>query len=210
MPSNLGYFGAAHLVLNSVWKNRLPDWLVVSNADIRLPQHSFLTRLADHSAGRCAVIAPKIVSTETGLDQNPFHRHRPSAVRINLNRLIPRVPLLFWLVTAQYLIKRSIRRRIPGNHAQSTKNSTNIYAPHGAFIVFSKEYFRRGGSLNCGAFLFAEEIFVAETCRRLGLHITHSPDLEVLHDEHVSTRGNPAIRRYQAEAADYCFREFFA
>lgn len=210
MTTNLGYFGAAHSALEAVWKDRLPDWIIVSNADIRLPQPGFLCRIADHPAGVGAVIAPRIVSTRTGLDQNPFHRRRPSALRMNLNRIIPRVSLLFWLMQTQCSVRRAIRSRLRGKHAQPATASSNIYAPHGAFIIFSKEYFRQGGSLNCGAFLFAEEIFVAETCRRLGLRVTYSPGLEVLHDEHVSTKVNPAIRRFQAAAADYCSREFFA
>src|ERR1700678_3765437 len=33
MPDNPGYFGAAQLALEAVWKNRLPDWLIVANVD---------------------------------------------------------------------------------------------------------------------------------------------------------------------------------
>ena len=210
MTANLGYFGAAHSALETVWKGRPPDWTIVSNPDIRLQQPGFFSRIAHGMAGNGAVIAPRIVSTRTGLDQNPFLRGRPSVLRMNLNRLIPRVPLLFWLMQTQCAVKRAIRSRLRGKLAQPATASSNIYAPHGAFIIFSKEYFRRGGSLSAGAFLFAEEIFVAETCRRLGLGVVYSPTLEVLHDEHVSTKTNPAVRRYLAEATDYCARKFFS
>ena len=210
MTANLGYFGAAHSALEAVWKGGLPDWIIISNPDIRLQQPGFFSRIADDMAGIGAVIAPRIVSTRTGLDQNPFLRRRPSALRMNLTRLIPRVPLLLWLMRTQCAVRRAIRSRLRGKHAQPAISSSNIYAPHGAFIIFSKEYFQRGGSLNAGAFLFAEEIFVAETCRRLGFRIVYSPSLEVLHDEHVSTRANPAIRRYLVESTDYCARKFFS
>jgi GT2 family glycosyltransferase len=209
MPTNLGYFGAAHLALNTVWKERLPDWIIVSNADIRLTQPGFFSQIRDCPTGVGSVIAPRIVSARTGLDQNPFHRKRPSALRMNLVRIIPRVPLLFWMLETQCSVKRAIRSWLQGKHAQPATDSASIYAPHGAFIIFSREYFERGGSLNVGAFLYAEEIFVAETCRRLGLNVTYLPSIEVLHDEHVSTKVNPAIRGFQAEAADYCVREFF-
>ena len=210
MTTNLGYFGAAHCALEAVWRDGLPDWIIVSNADIRLQQPGFFSRIADGMAGIGAVIAPRIVSTRTGLDQNPFLRKRPSALRMNLHRLIPRVPLLFWLMRTQCAVRRAVRSRLRGKHAPPATASSYIYAPHGAFIIFSKEYFRRGGSLNAGAFLFAEEIFVAETCRRLGFGVAYSPTLEVLHDEHVSTKVNPAIRRYLAESTDYISREFFS
>jgi GT2 family glycosyltransferase len=210
MSTNRGYFGAAQSLLEMVWKERLPDWLIVSNADIRLPYPALLSRIANHTGGAGDVIAPRIISAQTGLDQNPFNRRRPSRFRINLNRIIARVPFLFWLLETQCSIKHEMRMRLRNKASVPATASSIIYAPHGAFIVFSKEYFLRGGNFDCGAFLFAEEIFVAETCRRLGLRVMYMPSLEVLHDEHISTSGNPAVRRFQAEAADYCTREFFA
>jgi GT2 family glycosyltransferase len=209
MPGNLGYFGAAHLALNTVWKDRLPDWVIVSNTDVRLPQSDFFSRIAELPA-RTGVVAPRIVSGRTGLDQNPFLRRRPSGFRLMLTRCILRVAFLHWLFEAQAFLKRAIRRRLRGRRQQSAANPIKIYAPHGSFILFSNEYFRRGGSLNCGAFLYAEEIFVAEICRRIGVEVTYQPSLDVLHDEHVSTRDNPAVRRFQHEAAEYYHQEFFS
>jgi GT2 family glycosyltransferase len=209
MPENLGYFGAAHHALHAVWKHRLPDWVIVSNADIRLPQKDLFSRIANLSSG-LAVIAPRIISMRSGLDQNPFHRERPSAFRMYLNRIIPRLAVVFWLCELQFAVKQSVRRwfrsAIPAPPSQPEK----IYAPHGAFVIFSREYFERGGSLNVGAFLFAEEKFVAESCRRLGLDVLYDPTIEVNHDEHVSTGSNPAVRGFQVSAADYIYREFFA
>lgn len=214
MHDNPGYFGAARLALEAVWKNRLPDWVIVSNVDIRLPQVDLLARIAELPTG-FGVIAPRIVSGNTGLDQNPFMRRRPSKFRSFLNRIIPRVQLLYWMLLAQCHVKRAIRSRILRSKrfappAKPAGESTNIYAPHGSFILFNREYFERGGNLRSGAFMYGEEIFVAETCRRIGLNVTYLPALEVLHDEHVSTAGNPAVRGFMASAADYCFREFFA
>lgn len=210
MPHNLGYFGAAHFSLNTVWKDRSFDWLIVSNADIRMLQSDFCSRLAHLVSGVDAVIAPRIVSGRTGLDQNPIQTRRPSALRINLHRIISRVPFLFWLMQAQSTLRLAIKSRLHRKPPQLATESTRIYAPHGAFIIFSKEYFERGGSLNAGAFLYAEEIFVAETCRSLGLGVVYSPSFEVLHEEHVSTKMHPDIRHFQAAAADYCAREFVA
>ncbi len=214
MPQNPGYFGAAHLALTHIWKQPLPDWTVVSNADVRLPAKDVLSKIADLPSGY-GVVAPRIVSGRTGLDQNPFHRRRPTRFRICLNRIIPRVRLLYWLLQTQCAIKHSIRSQfarhaVPGFHARQVQGREQIYAPHGAFMIFCREYFERGGSLRAGAFLFAEELFAAESCRRLGLKTMYCPEIEVFHDEHVSTGGSSAVRRFMAEAADYCYREFFA
>ena len=213
MEDNPGYFGAAHRAFEGRWASRIPDWVIVSNADVRLPRRDLLARIA-RLPRRGGAIAPRIVSGRTGLDQNPFLRRRPMPARMLLNRIIPRVPALFWMLETQYAVKRGIRSRLAAKTRQRRTSVTPaeprpIYAPHGSFLLFSREYFERGGTLNAGAFLYAEEIFVAETCRRLGLEVLYRPDLELQHDEHVSTGGNPAVRRFLASAADYCFREFF-
>jgi GT2 family glycosyltransferase len=209
MPRNLGYFGAAHLALATVWKDVMPDWIIVSNADIRLPQPDFFSRITELPTG-VGVIAPRIISGRTGLDQNPMLRHRLSVFRLNLVRLILRVPLLYWLMHIQASIKHRIRSHFLAGLPPSDVGPESIYAPHGAFMLFGSEYFKRGGTLDCGAFLYAEEIFVAETSRRINVEVKYVPSLIVLHDEHVATAANPSIRHFQREAADYFHREFFA
>jgi GT2 family glycosyltransferase len=62
-----------------------------------------------------------------------------------------------------------------------------IYAPHGAFMIFSRRYFEAGGYLDGNLFLYGEEISVAEICRSLGLAVIYEPSLCVVHNEHAST-----------------------
>jgi GT2 family glycosyltransferase len=211
MSQNLGYFGAAHEAFNNIFKARLPDWTIVSNSDIRLQQPDFFKLIATLPP-ESGVVAPRIISGQTGLDQNPFHRRRPSRSRMLLNRIILRVGLLAWLLEFQCAVKRGVRSRMVAKRANTNRgeNTQKIYAPHGSFILFGSRYFRAGGTLNVGAFLFAEETYVGETCRRRGIDVTYVPWLQVRHDEHVSTQHSPAIRSFQAAAADYCYHEFFS
>ena len=109
MPSNPGYFGAAHSAFQQVWPDGPPDWLIVANPDIRLPQ-GFFTRLAQLPPSTGAVLAPSILSGRTGLNQNPYRRTRPTAMRMNLFRLIPRVRFLLWLLRAQCHLRHYLRR----------------------------------------------------------------------------------------------------
>lgn len=207
MPENLGYFGAAQVAFGINCESRLPDWVIVSNADVRLPGRDFLSSIA--KLPPVGVIAPRILSGQTGLDQNPFHRTRPTRARMALNRIIPRIWVLERLLHLQYKAKVALRTRFQSPRTVVLTGSEAIYAPHGAFLILSREYFERGANLDCGAFLFAEEIFLAETCRLLGVQISYRPELHVLHDEHVSTAHSPAIRKFKAAAADYIYRNFF-
>src|SRR5262249_2176510 len=106
------------------------------------------------------------------------------------------------------------RARACSAEMRPTSTSTGpvpIYAPHGSFIAFRRTYFERGGSLNHPVFLFGEEIFVAETARRLGLTISYDRRLEVIHREHKSTGyfPSPRISAYSSQAATYCADQYF-
>lgn len=210
LPSNPGYFGAAHLAYLHFFRDDPPDWLIVCNPDIRLTRPDFFRSLAALPAATGAVIAPRIISGRTGLDQNPYQRTRPTALRMSLFRLIPRVRLLHWLLRKQCSVRHRLRRSIKGISSLPALKSEIIYAPHGSFVIFSREYFQRGCGLNAGSFLYAEETFVAESCRRAGMRIACVPSLAVLHDEHVSIRVSDTSRRFQVEAADYLYKEFFS
>jgi GT2 family glycosyltransferase len=69
-----------------------------------------------------------------------------------------------------------------------------IFAPHGSCIIFNKNYFERGGTLEPISFLFGEEMFIGETARRINLEVVYVPDLQVSHTEH-SSFGNFISRR---------------
>jgi GT2 family glycosyltransferase len=86
-----------------------------------------------------------------------------------------------------------------------------IYAPQGAFIAFHRSYFERGGTLDHGAFLFGEEIFVAETARRLGMTVMYDPALVIEHTERSTAAGlfNRNTSRYRKQASRYLAKTFF-
>jgi GT2 family glycosyltransferase len=210
LPSNPGYFGAAHQAFLQFFRDDPPDWLIVCNPDIRLTQEDFFRRLAALPPSAGAVIAPRIVSGRTGLDQNPYQRTRPTVLRMSLFRLVPRVWLLHWLLRAQCRVRHRLRRSLKSTSSACTLQPEIIYAPHGSFVIFGREYFQRGGGLNAGSFLYAEETFVAENCRRAGTRVAWVPSLAILHDEHVAIHVSSMTRRFQVEASDYLYKEFFS
>jgi len=76
---------------------------------------------------------------------------------------------------------------------------TRIYAAHGACVILSSAFFASGGSLDTTVPMFAEELTLAETARRLGLPIWHVPDLEVVHREHSTTGAGLTRSKYDME-----------
>lgn len=212
---NLGYYGAACRALDQYRsKHELPDWVAVSNTDLLLEAGPFdgpLNRYA--RVPGIGVIAPSVTSTVTGIDQNPFMDRRPAALRMHLIKWMfkTRPTLAVWLAAfrVKSLIRRWLRRGTVSVSVAADLVARPIYAPHGSFIAFSREYFARGGTLNHAPFLYGEELMVAETARRLGLAVLYDPKLKLKHVEHSTTGISAAARIYRAASASYCADTYF-
>jgi GT2 family glycosyltransferase len=210
---NLGYFGgAAHGLKDYLRTNDPPEWVVVANTDLSFPQNDFFARLLDLYEGEKppAVLAPAIISGQSGSDQNPYMRFRPSAGRMSFYRSVFRCYPLSLLYHCLALIKSRFSRKTPGG--RDIAPPLRIYAPQGSFILFHRTYFSSGGSLEFGSFLFGEEIFVGETARRLGLFVQYDPRLRVFHREHAVTGlfRNRKMARFQSDSCSYLYREYFS
>lgn len=185
-PTNLGYFGAARLALDHYLDQgeTLPEWVIVSNPDIVIEDRNFLHRLFKIDPQSVGVIAPRIVLPESNLDQNPYMKERPGP----LQRFTMRVHSHDYFLSVAWerisRLKRALRSRL--GQPRPAGGTQAIYAPHGAFIIFSREYFEAGGYLDDQLFLYGEEIAVGEICRRLGLPVVYNPSLTVFHNEHQS------------------------
>jgi GT2 family glycosyltransferase len=214
---NLGYFGGARSGLSLYLREHpLPDWVIVSNVDLMILDSQFLDKLAAmRGRPRLGMVAPSIRSALTGRDQNPFMRTRPSAARMHLYKWMFRSWLVlnaYELATAVFHKLRTAASKRPDACASLREDvSETIYAPHGSFLIFSGEYFRAGGNLDFPCFLFGEEVYLAETLRKLGLDVVYEPSLEVIHQEHKSTRlvKSRKLAGAVASSSAYCADTYF-
>jgi len=180
--SNLGYLGGARRGLAEV-DPASTRWLVVTNTDVRVAP-DFVERLA--ALPDDAIVAPAVLSSVSGADQNPFLARRPSRATVLRWRA------QFATVTGARLVValgqlRSVLRRAGGSGIAPIGRPCRIYAPHGSCLVLPASFFARPGSLDHGAFLFGEEITIAERARSLGCPVLYEPALVVHHDEHRAT-----------------------
>ncbi len=214
---NLGYFGGARHALSIYLEtNPLPDWIIISNSDLAIPDPAFLDRLtAAALIPELGALAPSIRSGLTGGDQNPFMRTRPMAIRMHFYKYLYRS----WLLLNMYELTGALSHKMGNTLRSLTRNSSEparrsqetIYAPHGSFLILSKQYFSAGGDLQYPEFLFGEEIYIAEMIRRLGMKVIYDPSLTVLHEEHQSTRlfRSRKMAAYASSSAAYCANTFF-
>ena len=168
----------------------IPQWVIVCNVDIIFDTSLILEKLDScENIPNLGVIAPAILSSQWKTDYNPFHMNR-----IPLKKLIfYRIIYSNFMIHNGYLLIHYVKRILkliflkkPTYKKSDVNPARNIYAPHGSCIIFNKNYFERGGTLDHISFLFGEEIFVAETAKMLGLNVMYIPDLIVRHYEHSS------------------------
>jgi GT2 family glycosyltransferase len=217
---NLGYYGGAAWGLCKYIKEfPLPDWIIVCNTDIALIQPAFLSNLcALHSAGHHAAIAPAIISAVSRNDLNPCMKTRPARFLMHFYKWVFRYYPVSMTYQLLALLKSKILFFLKFSQSRSSANSDQkflvpqqIYAPHGSFVAYNRKYFESGGTLNHGVFMFGEEVFIAETAKRLGLTIAYDPRLRIEHLEHSTTSifKSRKILCFVKEAAEYCSDTFF-
>jgi len=190
--SNLGYFGAARYAYDYLKeKSKIPDNFIVSNFDLSLDAKIFLDTMEEKVNNiSAAVIGPNIKSSLSGAALNPMYRERIGKRKINLLIFITSFYILYFFYQCLHHIKRKLfvaKRPSP--------NAGYVYSVHGSFMIFKRSYFESGGHLNFSSFLYGEEIFTAEECRRLSLKIYFDNTINVEHSEHTTT-GNFKNRQH--------------
>ncbi len=213
---NLGYFGGARFALERLREQGdLPDWIVVCNVDLRFAVDEFVASLVRlESYPSVGAVAPRLVSQATGQNMNPFFRFRPSSSRMGFYCVVfkfyPVLQFYHWLGHWYHTLGTKLRRTRPAAAAPSLAVE-EVYAPHGALFALSREYFRRGGTLEHGAFLFGEEITIAERVQELGLKTVFDPSCRIDHLDSASTAHvrSRRIAKYMHEAATFCFASYF-
>lgn len=217
---NRGYFGGAAFALEQYrasfarWghADSLPEWFILSNPDIDLASQNIFQKLSElYGRTQPPVLAPSVLGL-TGADENPFMERRPATGRMHAYKWLYRYS---WSARAYEWLSHLRHGRwsaIQGPYLAPPSGPRPVYAAHGAFLVFHRSYFESGGTLDFGAFLFGEEIFVAETVRRIGGAVVYDPRLQVRHIRRRTTdlSRNPELYRYLRQSTEYVADEFFA
>ncbi len=183
---NLGYFGGANYGLQNYLKNNdFPNATIICNTDISFPDSDFISKFQTIlNEKQFDILGPDIYSTFLKYHQNPYIVKRISLQRIKLYKFITSNTFFYLLFTLLHFIKTKITK---SNSKPKINQDMETYAIHGSFMVFNKSYFTKGGTISTPTFLFGEELFVAETARKLGLKTIYEPSLIVNHFQNATT-----------------------
>jgi GT2 family glycosyltransferase len=185
---NLGYFGALKEAVAAAPHEGEYAFRVLCNPDIEFVDPALFGRLAEMELeDSVAILAPSVISGISGTDQNPYLASRPS------EGLLRRWRWMYssWGSYALYQLLSNTRLRLlgsaSGDRGGRHKERAQIYAPHGAFIIFANQFIEQAHDLDRIPFLFAEELFLGEICHRSNRTVVYRPDLQVRHIEHATT-----------------------
>ena len=197
---NPGYFGAIKRLMQQV-NAKDYDYSIISNVDLML-EENFFQKLADYNCSEdTGWIAPQIWSNLEERDRNPKVLNRYSLKKLQILRTFYQFPILDTLYTSTFYKKKKYESHQAGQ----------IYAGHGSFIILTRRFFELCGKIDYPVFLFCEEIYLAEMCRKAGLKVLYEPSLIVKDTEHASTgRMNHGFYcRCNYEAMQYIIKTFY-
>lgn len=179
---NQGYLNGCALGWRTVCsQEKLPDWTLITNTDVRLDLDGFSAVIDREWRNDTGSVAPHILTAD-GVAQNPFYDTRPSKAQIKRLQWLFGHPRL----AAVYRWLHYGRRNWVGG-VRLPKQPTQIYAPHGSTILLRDVFFESGGCLEYGGFMYCEELHISEQLRRAKLHAAWFPSWTVKHFENKAT-----------------------
>lgn len=177
---NIGYFNAIDKVLKSInYKDY--NFIITCNNDIKILSNDLYYKLIEDNKNY-DVIAPDIIN-DFGVHQNPHILSVPT----NLNLILYNIYCYNHYFTKILLKTKHWLSQNKYKSKMESPPSSFIYSPHGAFIIFNKSYFEKGGVIDTGFFLYGEENSIGAICREKGCKVYLNNKIKILHHEGVST-----------------------
>lgn len=202
--TNSGYFGGIKLAQNLLDDSF--DILIYCNPDIRLDVNFFL----ELDKKKKGIIAPAIISTLDGFDQNPKYNERLKISKLLRLKII--YSNIFTYCAFQFMAR--IKEIFEGFSSKRLNNivlkSHKIYAPHGAIFIFTNvAFFMKIPEFGC--FLFGEEIFIAEEARKVNQDIIYEPSIKVFDDRHASINllSCSFVRKLYFKSINYLLKKYY-
>lgn len=204
--TNSGYFGGIKLAQKLI--DDTFDAIIYCNPDIKL-EFNFLDNLDIVNKNKSAsIIAPAIISTSDGFDQNPKYLKRLTIEKLNKLKKIYSNLVVYCIYQFLARIKEMILEK--KSKKQEKYKQKDIYAPHGAIFIFTNIDFFKSLPVY-EPFLFGEEIFIAEEAKKQNRKIIYYPDVIVYDERHasISLLGCDKIRGYYYESIEYLLQRYY-
>lgn len=176
--NNIGYFPAAKKTFDSICDINKYEFVIICNNDVQILSKNLFYLLNRKLKKSSDVIAPSIINLND-LDQNPHRMQAPTKIAL--------IKYLIYFIDFRIATLINYFRKKTGTQKKKFYNSTSIYSPHGAFIIFRKSYFSKGGTIDSNFFLYGEEDTIGAICNEKNMQVVYEPSILIKHYESVST-----------------------
>ena len=201
-PDNLGYFGGFKYGLEKMPCDNL-DFIIICNNDVKIINNDFFSELKK-KLNNYDIIAPSIINSNN-IEQNPHRYQVPSTSRKIYYKFYFKNYLVALLLNKIVKIKKRFNRELSYRAAEE-----QIFSPHGAFIILNQSFFKKGGYIDDGYFLYGEEDSLSAIASKLKLKTGFIPSLKVYHEESSSIGVNLSRKKYyyQKKAFKYIIKKY--
>ena len=172
---NRGYLGGALPIYNS--KAQGYDFVSISNVDLELAPDFFEQLLHIDTKGM-GWVAPDIYTDKINRHENPYMLSRPAKRNFLIWDIIYSRTWIYRIYHTLYLLKSKQSKLYP---------IRDIYAGHGSFMLFTKEFVNQYPKLHFPSFMYGEEIYMAELARAAQLKVRYFPTLHIANIGNIST-----------------------
>ena len=184
---NLGFAKGNNFGYEKLCERFSPDFIIVSNDDILLPQPRLFHWIVDsYEKYKFGVLGPDVYSVKGEFHQSPVEN-----VTRNIKTL-KKIMLKFQLQIVKcfflHLIKTSNYSGVPTWENNYFRVFSDKLTLHGSFLIFSNNYFRfYKEPFDPSTFLYMEEDFLKLRCDKQNIKMIYSPSYQINHLQAVST-----------------------
>lgn len=197
---NRGYLGGAQTIYNT--KAQGYDFVSISNVDLEVKEDFFEQLLRIDTDG-IGWMAPDIYTEKINRHENPYMCTRPTKRNFLIWRIIYSATWIYRIYHRLYLWK---------NRKQPTYPARDIYAGHGSFMLFTKNFVTSNPELRFPGFMYGEEIYMAELNRAAHLQTVYAPTLRIANTGNINTGLINQTRKsaWSRESLHAIYQQFFA
>lgn len=188
-PQNLGFARGNNFGYKELCKIMNPDFVVISNSDAYVKDDGLYNWIIDcYEKYNFSVLGPSVYSVYGQFYQSPSEPMTRSKIKIREHQF----RLILSIIKSSILMRVKVNKennywRIKSNNPYSKKR-TQDKTLHGAFQIFSKNYFMEYTEPYDGrTFLYVEEDILRIRCDLKGLVMLYSPDYKVYHLQAMSS-----------------------
>jgi hypothetical protein len=212
--ANTGYLGAAGKALDYFIEkfDASPALLVLSNSDMSYLHKDTLKYWNEQYSEAIGIgmVGCRITSSHTGKAQNPMYSNRLKERYItNLIQIFENRFAYLIYQTASLVKSKLLSFKKDKSMGLVPKP---VYALHGSCMVMQRALISLEDTFRDAPFLFGEELYLAELCRRENLQVIFDPKQEILHQEHQTTGVYKSLmqRKRLANSLKLILRKFYS